>query len=163
VAGLCNVASRPFSCVFVWLSNPPPPPPPTPLAQGGHGVCVHMDDWWMRTLHCVCGSVCVESEGSLRLGPLNPGVFHICSLSAPPLRAAAPMQSYLRRMSRTLAAVLAERERMVEAEATKKERDAQFTKVMLKRYEEEMQAEADKVAREERALQRLAKVGTTRC
>jgi hypothetical protein len=61
-------------------------------------------------------------------------------------------------MSSTLAAVLAERERMVQSEAQRKEREAQFTKAMVKRFDEEMKAEADKVAREERALERLAKV-----
>ncbi len=83
------------------------------------------------------------------------------SLSCAPLRPHPPThppQSYVRRMSSTLAAVLAERERMVQSEAQRKEREAQFTKAMVKRFDEEMKAEADKVAREERALERLAKV-----
>ncbi len=80
------------------------------------------------------------------------------AIAAGPAFAEEQWQSYVRRKSRTLAAVLAERDRMTAAEEAERVKQEAFTRQMLLRFDEEMQAEAAKVAREERALAKLAKV-----
>ena len=72
-------------------------------------------------------------------------------------------ESYQRRMARKLAIVVAERDRYLEEEAVRKEKDEQYTKQLLKRFQEEMDAEAAKVEREEKAILKLAQVRVWPC